>query len=62
MLAVNFVELLFACCQMSVFSIENSYHSSGFCPGGSNKEIYDKYGRFVGVTPNPIPDFVTYKR
>ncbi|XP_037284739.2 piezo type mechanosensitive ion channel component isoform X2 [Rhipicephalus microplus] len=58
---VDFVQLLFACCQLHVFFLESS-HSSIAYEGGSNKEIYDKTGRYIGQTPNPIPDFVTYTK
>ncbi|CAN7992383.1 unnamed protein product [Ixodes hexagonus] len=53
--------LLFACCQLYVFFLEGSQGSSSY-EGGSNKEIYDKNGYFIGQTPNPIADFVTYTK
>ncbi|KAG0426142.1 hypothetical protein HPB47_026730, partial [Ixodes persulcatus] len=58
---VDFVQLLFACCQLYVFFLEGSQNSD-FYEGGSNKEIYDKNGHFIGQTPNPIADFVTYTK
>ncbi|XP_040063839.2 piezo-type mechanosensitive ion channel component 2 isoform X4 [Ixodes scapularis] len=58
---VDFVQLLFACCQLYVFFLEGSQNSD-FYEGGSNKEIYDKDGLFIGQTPNPIADFVTYTK
>lgn len=58
---VDFVQLLFACCQLHVFFLESS-HSTVTYEGGSNREIYDKSGRYIGQTPNPISDFVTYTR
>ncbi|XP_077542526.1 piezo type mechanosensitive ion channel component isoform X4 [Haemaphysalis longicornis] len=58
---VDFVQLLFACCQLHVFFLESS-HSAVTYEGGSNREIYDKSGRYIGQTPNPISDFVTYSR
>ncbi|KAK8785710.1 hypothetical protein V5799_007925 [Amblyomma americanum] len=58
---VDFIQLLFGCCQLHVFFLENSHTSIAY-EGGSNKEIYDKTGRYIGQTPNPIPDFVTYTR
>lgn len=58
---VDFVQLLFACCQLHVFFLESS-HSSIAYEGGSNKEIYDNTGRYIGQTPNPISDFVTYTK
>ncbi|XP_075554708.1 piezo type mechanosensitive ion channel component isoform X2 [Dermacentor variabilis] len=58
---VDFVQLLFACCQLHVFFLESS-HSNIAYEGGSNREIYDNTGRYIGQTPNPISDFVTYTR
>ncbi|CAN7987249.1 unnamed protein product, partial [Ixodes pacificus] len=50
----DFIQLLFACCQLYVFFLESS---PGVHDGGSNREIYDRKGCFVGQTPNPISDF-----
>lgn len=58
---VDFVQLLFACCQLYVFFLEGSQNSDSY-EGGSNKEIYDKNGHFIGQTPNPVADFVTYTK
>ncbi|XP_042146214.1 piezo-type mechanosensitive ion channel component-like [Ixodes scapularis] len=55
----DFIQLLFACCQLYVFFLESS---AGVHDGGSNGEIYDRKGCFVGQTPNPMSDFVTYRR
>ncbi|CAN8016084.1 unnamed protein product, partial [Ixodes persulcatus] len=50
----DFIQLLFACCQLYVFFLESS---PGVHDGGSNREIYDRKGCFVGQIPNPISDF-----
>ncbi|XP_064455562.1 piezo-type mechanosensitive ion channel component-like isoform X2 [Ornithodoros turicata] len=57
---VDFFQLLFACCQLRVFAIEDNMNDLE--SGGSNKEIYDRHGNFVGRSPNPVPDFVSYAR
>lgn len=53
---VDFIQLLFASCQLYVFSIEATPESDNY-EGGSNKEIsYPKPGE---VLENPVSDFVT---
>ncbi|XP_064455770.1 piezo-type mechanosensitive ion channel component-like isoform X2 [Ornithodoros turicata] len=61
-LHAEFLHLMLACSQLFIFSIENSHNRVLSYQGGSNREIYDRSGRFIGRTPNPIPDFVTYVR
>ncbi|XP_064455243.1 piezo-type mechanosensitive ion channel component-like isoform X2 [Ornithodoros turicata] len=55
---VDHLQLMVASCQLFAFSLERSQIITHH--GGSNAEIYDKHGRFVGISPNPVPDFVTY--
>ncbi|XP_067135532.1 piezo-type mechanosensitive ion channel component 2-like isoform X2 [Centruroides vittatus] len=57
---VDFIQLLFACCQLYVFSIETTSETTSEADsyeGGSNKEIaYPKPGEAL---ENPVSDFVT---
>ncbi|XP_022249560.1 piezo-type mechanosensitive ion channel component 2-like [Limulus polyphemus] len=55
---VDFFQLLFACCQLHVFSIENSSYAEE--NGGNNSEIWLLSDPKDLV--NPIPDFVTYTK
>ncbi|XP_076372668.1 piezo-type mechanosensitive ion channel component-like isoform X2 [Tachypleus tridentatus] len=56
---VDFFQLLFACCQLHVFTIETGLYSE-MHEGGSNREIWLEQD--PSSLPNPVPDFVTYTK
>lgn len=49
-------QLILSCSQLVVFNIEATEGSR--YPAGSNKEIYDPRGEFIGERPNPVPRFI----
>ncbi|XP_022685819.1 piezo-type mechanosensitive ion channel component 2-like isoform X3 [Varroa jacobsoni] len=53
---VDCFQLILSCSQLVVFNIEATEGTS--YPAGSNREIYDPRGQFIGEKPNPIPCFI----